>query len=72
MSYDKEDDRGVQELKFQKELTALYLRWSLESDLDPMAMAEASTEVINNMCDDSVMEFEPDPELNDKMNDSEE
>ena len=60
------DDQDAQKLKFKSALTAFYLRWAEESDLDSLEMAEASTEVINVMCNDSVIDFEPDDELIDR------
>ena len=66
------DDPNQQILKFQHELTNLYLRWTCESDLGPLDMAEASAEVINKMCSDTVIEFEPDQDFIDKIIEDEE
>ena len=60
--------------KFQAELLALFSRWSDESDLDVLEMAEASVEIINKVCNtpaiemESDIEFEPDTDFTDKLN----
>ncbi len=59
-------------LMFAEELLGVFIRWSDESDLDPLEMAEAAAAVINNFCDDDAIEFEPDPQLLDDIDNQEE
>ena len=65
------DDREAV-LMFKKEILAVFTRWDLESDLDILEMAEASVEVINEIYGDQAIEFDPDPELLDNINEEEE
>jgi hypothetical protein len=47
---------------FEHELSAVFVRWWEESDLDETEMAELAIGVIERFCDTSV-EFEPDFDL---------
>ena len=58
-------------LMFKKEILAVFTRWDLESDLDILEMAEASVEVINEIYGDQAIEFDPDPEFLDNINEEE-
>ena len=56
------DDQSPKQ-KFQSELLALFSRWSDESDLDVLEMAEASVEIINKVCNTPAIEMESDIEF---------
>jgi len=47
-------------LKFANELLTVFHRWSEESDLDPLEMAEVAVTVINTFCDEDAIQFEAD------------
>ena len=49
---------------FEHELSAVFIRWWEESDLDEAEMAEISLVVVERFCDTTV-EFESDIELED-------
>ena len=49
---------------FEHELSAVFIRWWEESDLDEAEMAEISLIVVERFCDTTV-EFEADFELDD-------
>lgn len=51
--------------KFEHELSAVFVRWWEESDLDETEMADIAIGVIERFCDTSV-EFEPDFDLEDE------
>ena len=51
--------------KFEHELSAVFVRWWEESDLDETEMAELAIGVIERFCDTSV-EFEADFDLEDE------
>ena len=55
------------EIQFSNELLNVFLRWSEESDLTPLDMAEIATIVINNFCDETAIEFEPDQDMLDEL-----
>ena len=66
---------------FSEELLGVFVRWSEESDLGELEMAEAAAAVINSYCGDSFLEledesdeieFEADPEFLDKLENEEE
>ena len=59
-------------LMFKREILALFKRWGSESDLDVFQMAEASVEEINKLYGDQALEFEPDPNFFDNINEEEE
>ena len=59
-------------LKFTDELLAVFLRWSEESDLGPLELAEAAVTVINNFCDEPVMDFAPAKGFIDEVSEEEE
>lgn len=65
-----DDSKAV--LMFKHEILAVFTRWDLESDLDILEMAEASVEVINQIYGDQAVEFEPDPDFLDNLNNEEE
>ena len=65
-------DDSEQVLKFKDALLNLMKRWLEESDLDVYQMAEASVDVINKVCGDNAIDFEPDQEFIDEINESEE
>ena len=48
--------------QFENAVSALFMRWWEESDLDEEEMAQAATKVIERFCDTSV-EFEADFDL---------
>ena len=50
-------------LKFANELMGVFVRWSEESDLHALDMAEAAAVVINNFCNEETITFEPDEDL---------
>lgn len=54
-------------LKFANELMSVFIRWGEESDLDSIDMAQAATVVINNFCNEDTVEFEPDDDFIDKL-----
>ena len=54
-------------LKFANELLTVFNRWSEESDLDALDMAEAAVTVINNFCNEETINFEPDVDFTDKL-----
>lgn len=58
-------------LMFSEELLGVFVRWSEESELDPLDMAEAAVAVINNFCNEPVMDFEPDAEFMEELDDVE-
>ena len=49
---------------FENELSAVFVRWYEESDLDELEMSDVAIGVIERFCD-TVVEFEPDFELGD-------
>lgn len=51
--------------KFEHELSAVFVRWWEESDLDETEMADIAIGVIERFCDTSV-EFEADFDLEDE------
>tara|TARA_A200000113_G_C8771711_1_gene324566 strand:- start:64 stop:246 length:183 start_codon:yes stop_codon:yes gene_type:complete len=51
--------------KFEHELSAVFVRWWEESDLDELEMSHIAIGVIERFCDTSV-EFEPDFDLDDE------
>lgn len=51
--------------QFENELSALFVRWWEESDLDEEDMAQAAVKVIERFCSTSV-EFEADFDLDDE------
>ena len=56
------------EVQFSNELLNVFVRWSEESDLTPLQMAEIAAIVINNFCgDEASIEFEPDSEMLDQI-----
>ena len=61
-----------QALQFKDALLNLMKRWLQESDLNVYQMAEASVDVINKICGDNAIDFEPDQEFLDEINESEE
>ena len=65
-------DDSEQERKFKSALLGLMRRWLEESDLNVYQMAEASVDVINKICGDNAIDFEPDQEFLDEINESEE
>ena len=65
-------DDSEQALKFKDALLSLMKRWLQESDLNVYQMAEASVDVINKICGDNAIDFEPDQEFLDEINESEE
>tara|TARA_Y100000310_G_scaffold225144_1_gene227159 strand:+ start:885 stop:1097 length:213 start_codon:yes stop_codon:yes gene_type:complete len=59
-------------LMFAEELLGVFIRWSDESDLEPLEMAEAAAAVINNFCDDDdAIVFDADPQLLDDIEEQE-
>ena len=50
-------------LKFANELLIVFIRWSEESALDELDMAEAAVTVINNFCNEETINFEPDSDF---------
>ena len=54
--------------KFEHELSAVFVRWWEESDLDELEMSHIAIGVIERFCDTSV-EFEPDQEFLDEIGD---
>ncbi len=50
--------------QFENELSAVFVRWWEESDIDEMEMAEIAMVVIDRFCDTDV-EFEMDFDLDD-------
>ena len=58
-------------MMFANELLMVFHRWSEESDLAPLEMAEAAASVINNFCNEDTIEFEPDQDMLDKMEEEE-
>ena len=56
-------------LMFADELLTVFHRWSEESDLEPLDMAEAAAIVINNFCNEDAIEFDPDPDMIDEVGD---
>ena len=54
------------ELMFAEELLGVFIRWSDESDLEPLEMAQTAAVVINNFCNEDAIEFEPDFEVDDE------
>ena len=65
MSKDKDIGPGK---KFEHELSAVFVRWWEESDLDELEMSHLAIGVIERFCDTSV-EFEPDQEFLDEIGD---
>ena len=59
------------EIQFSTELLSVFIRWHKESDLTSLEMAEVATIVINNFCDQATVEFEPDQDLIDGLDDEE-
>ena len=57
------------EVQFSNELLNVFVRWSEESDLDEYQMAEIAAIVINNFCGDIAIEFEPDQQMLDDIED---
>ena len=57
---------------FKIELTALFKRWGEESYLDVMEMAECTVSVINKICNEPAIDFEPDEEFLDKLDEEKE
>ena len=55
--------------KFADELLSVLVRWSKESDLTSLEMAEVTAVVINNFCNEETITFEPDEELLDELED---
>ena len=49
--------------KFATEVKALLYRWTEESDLDDLEMAETAARVINDCLDEDFMVFEADDDL---------
>ena len=49
--------------KFATEVKALLYRWTEESDLDDLEMAETAARVINDWLDEDFMVFEADDDL---------
>ena len=58
-------------LKFANELLTVFHRWAEESDLDPLEMAEAAVTVINNFCNEDAIDFEPDQQMLDDIEEQE-
>lgn len=54
-------------LKFKTEVLSVFRRWMEESDLEDMQMVEAVVEVINEFCQEDAVQFEPDPDFLDKL-----
>ena len=54
-------------LKFANELLTVFHRWSEESDLEALDMAEAAAVVINNFCNEDAIAFEPDDDFVDEL-----
>lgn len=50
------------EEQFENEMSAVFVRWWEESDLDELQMSQIAIEVIERFCDTTV-EFEPDFEF---------
>ena len=65
-------DDSEHSLKFKSALLGLMRRWLEESDLNVYQMAEASVDVINKVCGEDAIDFEPDQEFIDEINESEE
>ena len=59
------------EIQFSNELLAVFVRWQEESDLTPLEMAEVAAIVINNFCNEETIEFEPDQDLIDRLDEEE-
>ena len=59
---------------FKHEILNVFTRWSEESDLSVTAMTQGAVDIINRMHgdDEDTIEFEPDPEFLDKLNEEEE
>lgn len=53
------------EKQFENELSAVFVRWYEESDLDDLTMAQVAIDVIERFCGTDV-EFEPDFEWEDE------
>ena len=49
--------------KFANEVKALLYRWTEESDLDDLELAEAAAKAINDWLEDEFIVFEADEEL---------
>ena len=56
-------------LMFANELLTVFHRWSEESDLEPLEMAEAAVTVINTFCDEDAIQFEADQDFIDEVED---
>lgn len=54
-------------LKFSDELLSVFSRWFEESDLDEAEMAEAAVAVINSFCGEGAIQFDPDPDMLDQL-----
>jgi hypothetical protein len=63
MSWDQASDQ------FKTELRSHFLRWEEESDLDSVAMCHLAVEFLNEYMEEPVVEFEPDQDFKDALND---
>ena len=52
------------EKQFENELSAVFVRWYEEADMDDITMAQVAVDVVERFCDATV-EFEADFELED-------
>ena len=66
MSSSKSNDEKAT-IMFKTEILAVFNRWLDESDLDVLQMAEASVSVINKVCGEDAIDFEPDQDMVDKL-----
>lgn len=65
-------DDSTAVLMFKREILAVFNRWAEESDLNIMQMTEAAVEIINLACGEQAIDFEPDQDFIDKIDDNEE
>lgn len=63
--------REEQQKLFTNEILGACIRWMEESDLDEMELAEAAVEALN-LFTDNMLEFTPDPEFLEELNEESE
>ena len=61
------DDDPIATLKFKSEFLGLLRRWLAESDLKDMDLVNACVELMNEYCDDGAIDFVPDKDFTDKL-----
>ena len=61
------DDDTIAILKFKSEFLGLLRRWLAESDLGDMDLVNAVVELMNEYCDEGSVDFVPDKDFTDKL-----